>query len=188
MMTRAKTIIAGCVVVLLTMNVVPSPAQESPDLEQARAALERYQDPYVAVRDGYLSTVACVEWPDGGMGVHFINMGTVGPTPDPSKPQVLIYQPEGERLQLVAAEWFIPLATGVKERPVIFGQPFDGPMEGHEPLIPADLHHYDLHVWLWKSNPAGTFHATNPNVHCPANATYTLIDEPSPLVEHVTHE
>ena len=49
----------------------------------------------------------------------------------------------------------MPLATGVKERPQLFGRPFDGPMEGHHPLMPRDLHHYDLHVWLWKDNPAG---------------------------------
>ena len=30
-------------------------------------------------------------------------------------------------------------------------------MEGHEPLMPHGMHHYDLHVWLWKENPAGLF-------------------------------
>jgi hypothetical protein len=34
---------------------------------------------------------------------------------------------------------------------------FSGPMEGHEPLMPPGLHHYDLHVWLWKDNPEGIF-------------------------------
>jgi hypothetical protein len=28
--------------------------------------------------------------------------------------------------------------------------------------------HYDLHVWLYKHNPAGTFAMWNPRVHCPA--------------------
>lgn len=63
------------------------------------------------------------------------------PVPDPQRPQILIYEPVGDNLQLVAAEWFIPLATGIKERPSIFGQPFDGPMGGHHPLLPTDLHH-----------------------------------------------
>jgi hypothetical protein len=28
-------------------------------------------------------------------------------------------------------------------------------MVGHVPLMPEGLHHYDLHVWLWKANPLG---------------------------------
>src|SRR5262249_59487670 len=56
----------------------------SPELEKVRAALEKYQDPYAAVHDGYFSTVGCVHYPQpggagrvpypsGGMGVHFLN-------------------------------------------------------------------------------------------------------------------
>jgi hypothetical protein len=40
-------------------------------------------------------------------------------------------------------------------------------MEGHHPLMPGALHHYDLHVWLWKENPAGMFSPTNPGLKCP---------------------
>ncbi len=43
-------------------------------------------------------------------------------------------------------------------------------MEGHQPLMPVAVHHYDLHVWLWKANPAGIFSPTNPSVTCPAKA------------------
>jgi hypothetical protein len=157
----------------------------TPELLAERAALEKYRDPIVAVRDGYFSTLACVEYPDGGMGVHFLNVSLIGPTIDPAKPIVLIYEPVDDELKLAAAEWFVPLATGVKERPQIFGHPLDGPMEGHEPVQPAGLHHYDLHVWLWKPNPAGTFHNTNPDLKCPASGPYTLhLSEPKMLSEH----
>ena len=45
----------------------------------------------------------------GGMGVHFLNTALIGPTLDPTKPQVLIYEPVADnKLQLVAAEWFSP--------------------------------------------------------------------------------
>jgi hypothetical protein len=27
--------------------------------------------------------------------------------------------------------------------------------------------HYDLHAWVWKRNPAGTFAMWNPRVECP---------------------
>jgi hypothetical protein len=155
----------------------------SPELERVRDALAKYQDPVVAVRDGYFSTLGCVEYPDGGMGVHFLNPRLFGPVPDPLAPQILVYEPNAEgQLHLVAAEWFIPLATGVEGRPEIFGQPFNGPMEGHEPLIPKEVHHYDLHVWLFKENPAGLFNATNPDVNCVG--AYVIHEEPPPEVPH----
>ena len=87
---------------------VAIPAALSPDLDAARAALEKYQDPVLAVHDGYFSTVACVEYTKGGegsmdyvpggMGVHFINLQAIGPTLDPAKPQVLLYEPVGDKL------------------------------------------------------------------------------------------
>ena len=146
-------------------------------LNATRAALDKYKDPIVAVRDGYLSTLGCVEYPTGGghgameykpgaMGVHFINMQLIGPKLDSTKPQVLIYEPAGDKLRLVAAEWFVPTAVS-KTAPSIFGQKLQGPMEGHEPVMPAGLHHWDLHVWLWKDNPHGVFSATSNAVKCP---------------------
>ena len=148
------------------------------NLAATRAALDKYQDPIAAIRDGYFSTLGCVDYPKGGtgmgempykpggMGVHFLNAALIGPTLDSLKPQVLIYEPAGDRLRLVAAEWFVPTAVA-KEAPMIFGTRLDGPMEGHEPVIPAALHHWDLHVWLWKANPNGLMHATNSTVQCP---------------------
>jgi hypothetical protein len=162
---------------------MPAPALP-PQLAEVRDALRKYEDPVAAVRDGYFSTLGCVEYPEGGMGVHFLNPAHIGPTPDPFRPQILVYEPaDGGRLRLVAAEWFIPLATGVSERPSIFGRPFDGPMEGHEPLMPRELHHYDLHVWLFKENPAGLFHWTNPTVGCAGHA-YALMEQPTATVPH----
>jgi hypothetical protein len=164
----------------------------SADMEQVRAGLDKYQDPIVAIRDGYLSTLACVEYQrgqeghmqytPGGMGVHFLNLGAIGPKLDPAKPQVLIYEPVGDRLRLAAAEWFVPTQVAGGVRPTIFGQELQGPMEGHEPLQPKGLHHYDLHVWLWKENPAGMFSATNPAVKCPKRS-YSFTEKAPKIVE-----
>ena len=143
---------------IIAANAEPTPAE----IDAMREALSKYKDPYVAVRDLYLSTVGCVhydgmkmeghmDYPKGAMGIHFVNLTLQGP-PDPLKPNVLIYEPVDGKLKLVAAEWLVPLAA-VKERPSLFGQPFQGPMEGHEPLIPQGFHHYDLHAWLFKDNP-----------------------------------
>jgi len=56
-------------------------------------------------------------------------------------------------------------------------------MEGHEPLLPQNLHHYDLHVWLWKQNPAGLFSPTNPLVKC-SGYSYTIVEEAPHIVTH----
>ena len=157
-----------------------------PALDSVRASLEKYQDPIMAIHDGYFSTLGCiaidraggegeVPYRPGSMGVHFLNTGLISPTPDPAKPAILIYEPDGDKLRLVAAEWFIPLATGVKERPSLFGQPFDGPMAGHHPVMPASMTHYDLHVWLFKTNPYGMFSPTNPDVNC-ENYGYNVVE------------
>lgn len=163
-----------------------------PALAATRAALDRYQDPIAAVHDGYFSTLGCIEYSTagghgamayerGGMGVHFLNPALIGPTLDSLKPQVLIYEPTGagHKLRLVAAEWFVPTQVS-KDPPVIFGQTLQGPMEGHEPVLPVQLHHWDLHVWLWKSNPNGTFSPTNPEVRCARSGYGYSFDEKPP--------
>jgi hypothetical protein len=170
--------------VLLGLTAGPLAAQQptlSTELQSARTLLERYADPIAAVHDGFLSTVGCIEYPNGaaegtmqyaagGMGVHFLNLQNIGPRLDPARPQVLIYQPVGDKLVLVAAEWFMPAELVAGDPPKIFGQALQGPMEGHKPLMPPGLHHYDLHVWLWKENPEGVFSPTNPAVRCPPGA------------------
>jgi hypothetical protein len=157
----------------------------APELQAAKTALAKYADPLAAVRDGYFSTVACIdfphgakegtlEYPPGAMGVHFLNPANIGPKLDPAKPQVLIYEPVGGKLVLAAAEWLMPVAASGGKAPTIFGQTLAGPMEGHEPIMPASMTHYDLHVWLWKNNPKGMFTSTNSAVKCSHGAPYTF--------------
>jgi len=190
--TQSLTLVATGLLVSSVFAAVHAQAQVPAGLDSARAALAKYANPILAVHDGYFSTLGCVELPHGGhmgsmaygpggMGVHFLNLGAIGPQLDPMKPQVLIYEPVGDSLRLVAAEWFVPTAIQ-KERPQIFGRGLDGPMAGHEPLIPEAMHHWDLHVWLWKENPAGVFSPTNPNIKCPAKG-YTLHLEEPKMVE-----
>ena len=157
----------------------------TPELQAAKTALAKYSDPFIAIRDGYFSTLGCVDfptgavdgpitYPPGAMGVHFLNLANIGPVLDPAKPQVLIYEPVGDKLVLAAAEWFMPVAAAGGKAPMIFGQTLAGPMDGHEPIMPAALRHYDLHVWLWKDNPKGLFTSTNTAVKCTPGASYTL--------------
>jgi hypothetical protein len=195
---RSVRIAAGCLPLLVAAAPRTSHAQNatlSPALQEVRKGLEKYNDVIVAVHDGYLSTVGCVEYPKGaaegsmqyapgGMGVHFINPGFIGPTLDATKPQVLIYEPVGDKLRLVAAEWFVPTQLAPDKAPSIFGKELQGPMEGHKPLMPAELHHWDLHVWLWKTNPEGVFSPTNPAVKCPKGGYSFAEDAPKMVHPH----
>src|SRR3954464_12137903 len=149
-MRFAKSVYALAAMLILACGVMPRPAeaqdQNKSQIDALRKSLEKYQDYKVAVRDLYLSTVACVHYAGekiadhmvyakGAMGVHFVNLTVKGP-PDPMKPNVLIYEPVGNQLKLVAVEWLVPYTSDSKEAPTLFGQTFMGPMEGHEPLIP----------------------------------------------------
>jgi hypothetical protein len=178
LLARSALLASSALLMCATAVAAQALPAVSPELEQARAALDKYRDPVVAVHDGYFSSVGCIEYPHGGhegtmpyapggMGVHFLNLQLVSQTLDPARPQVLIYEPDGDKLRLAAAEWFVPVGAAGGTRPAIFGRELEGPMEGHHPLMPEGLHHYDLHVWLWKANPAGVFAATNPAVKCP---------------------
>lgn len=88
---------------------------------------------------------------------------------------------DGFTFELIAAEWFqtligpngpifveadlagVDLASFESSRPRMFQQPFNGPMWGHECGQPL---HFDMHVWLWRENPAGIFDDFNRNVQC----------------------
>ena len=186
----------SALVVLLALagtTLRPNAAEEryQAQIDALRKSMEKYKDYKVAVRDLYLSTVGCVHYsgekmaghmhyPKGAMGVHFVNL-TIRGAPDPMKPNILIYEPVGKDLRLVAVEWLVPLTAKTRKRPSLFGKPFDGPMEGHEPLIPKQYVHYDLHAWLFKDNPFGMFTPTNPNVSCDGY-DFSLLEMPTKLM------
>jgi hypothetical protein len=184
--TRGRFWFAPVVALAVLSFFLPTSSQaQAPDLAAAKAALAKYSDPLMAIKDGYFSTLACidfptgakdgpVEYPPGAMGVHFLNPANIGPNLDPAKPQVLLYEPVGDKLVLTGAEWFMPEAAAGGKAPSIFGQTLAGPMDGHEPIMPASLRHYDLHVWFYKDNPKGMFTSTNAAVKCTPGATYTI--------------
>ncbi|WP_336921026.1 hypothetical protein [Aquipuribacter sp. SD81] len=137
------------------------------ELARMRRDLARYTDVEVALADGYVPVSPCEVSDAGGMGVHYLNPALVGST-DPAAPGVLLYEPTADGgARLLGAEWFVPDAdqdtSTDEDRPSLLGRPFDGPMLGHGPGMPV---HYDLHVWLYETNPAGVFAPWNPRVDC----------------------
>src|SRR5262245_21430209 len=192
---------------VLTIGIIAAPVASQAQAKQqgktaggnaaaiaaVKAALDKYKDPMAAVRDGYFSTVGCVDFPGGGsehgsmeykpgaMGVHFLKPALIGPPLDSTKPQVLLYENVGDKLVLTGAEYFVPTEVS-KTPPSILGHQLMGPMEGHAPIMPPELHHWDLHVWLYKDNPNGMFSPTNSAVKCPKGA-YSFADAPPKMVK-----
>ena len=137
-------------------------------LAALKKSLALYRDVRAAEADGFIPVSGCEESDEGGMGVHYLNPARAAQAPDAAKPAILLYAPEGDgTMRLLGAEWFQADADQDvhtdADRPTLFGQPFDGPMPGHNPMMPV---HYDLHVWLYDSNPAGVFAPWNSSVHC----------------------
>jgi len=134
-------------------------------LQAARAATARFNSFDQALAAGYVFGGPCRP----GDGGHYPNPALVAdPALDVERPELLLYAPKpGGGLKLVGLEYFKAdadqnLATD-SDRPSLFGVPFDGPMPGHAPGQPI---HYDLHVFLYESNPGGMFVLPNPNVTC----------------------
>jgi hypothetical protein len=134
------------------------------------AATGRFRDVKRAVAAGYRPTKDCVP----GMGFHYTKPALARDTNiDPTLPETLVYTAApGGSVRLSALEYFRADADGniktAGDRPTLFGHPFDGPMAGHplppgQPLMPV---HYDLHVWLYQTNPSGELTADNPKINC----------------------
>ena len=133
-----------------------------------RRSLGAYHDVEVARAHGYVPASGCEESEAGAMGLHYLNPRLASQPVDPEHPAILLYHPtETGELRLVGAEWFQADADQDLDtdgdRPSLWGHPFDGPMPGHGPAMPV---HYDLHVWLFDSNPAGVFAPWNPSLSC----------------------
>jgi len=137
-----------------------------------RDATRRFQDPAVALAEGYVPTFGCVSGSsEGQMGVHFVNMRLVGDNVlDPANPEILLYEPlSNNRYRLTGADYLVLAA------------PWNAANQGNPPQLMGQLFHlfespnrfglpefYTLHVWAWKDNPQGTFANWNPNVSCDA--------------------
>lgn len=152
-------------------------------LQTALAVSNKYRDVKVAEAEGYAPASPCESSEDGTMGIHYVHPDKIAAPPDVANPPILVYLPTPDGLQLVAVEYFQAVIQDGEpyfgsenepprpqslpdRRPELFeGQPFDGPMPGHNPDMPW---HYDQHVWLYAHNPDGLFAMWNPAIECPA--------------------
>ena len=166
----ASAVIAPLASHSLAQAGYPTPHASKPGttlVEEVRRATASFQDVKNAQAAGYALFHGCVSGPDGGaMGLHFVNGDLVGDGKlDATRPEALLYEMHGGRMQLVAVEYLVFADAWDKANtmpPTLMGQVFNYYGSPNRYRLPAN---YALHVWL-KSNPNGTFADWNPKVSC----------------------
>lgn len=133
-----------------------------------RQSTAPFRNVQAALGAGYALSSGCVSGPEeGAMGIHYGNAGLIEDgTLDPAKPEVLVYEPRGRQLQLVAVEYIVLAEqwdAANDHPPILHGQHFHFVGAPNRSGLPA---YYELHVWAWKGNPNGTFADWNPRVRC----------------------
>jgi len=158
-------------------------------IERIRETMSIYSDVAKAQAAGYTvwspdplaAGATCPSSADGKMGYHLVNVSLRGAATnpqagdavlDPNKPEMLLYEKRADgTMALVGVEWLVFKAAWEREKgvgaapPTVLGVPV--PLSEHTfaaggPLIP----HYELHAWVFKTNPRGTFEPYHPNVTC----------------------
>jgi hypothetical protein len=171
-MTNMDRVLVGLAAVSLAScasgHVATHQAATSPLAQEVRRATERYQDVAVATTAGYAPFLGCVTGPNGSaMGIHYVNSALVGDgTLDATRPEALMYEPRGGKLELVGVEFIVIAAAwdaANKTPPTLMGQLFHYNSSPNRYGIPA---FYALHVWAWRHNPDGVFADWNARVSC----------------------
>jgi len=150
----AGTVMAGC-------KSVTDPHEG--DLTLLRSATQSFTDITTAAAAGYTAPITgCMSDPTlGGMGFHVGNPDRINGTVELERPEVLLYEPQpGGARVLVAVEYIVPFdAWTASAPPVLMGQSF---------RRNEQFGVWALHVWLYRTNPAGIFADWNPRVSCAA--------------------
>jgi hypothetical protein len=114
------------------------------------------------VAAGYPATVAdCLADSEyGAMGYHHVNRAYVDKTLDVEHPEILLYERMADgSYALNGVEFIVPYrlwpADSVAPR-----------IMGRELQKSDDLKLWYMHMWVWKSNPAGLFANWNPTAAC----------------------
>jgi hypothetical protein len=147
---------------LFAIMVSPAAANQS-DLSTVRLATASFHDLDKAMKAGYAPLLACFDQAGvGGMGQHYVNLSLLNSSVDVAQPEALVYEVDGNRLQLVAVEYIIPQSAWTSSQPPsLLGRSF---------TRNDALGLWVLHAWIWKPNPDGIFANYNPSVRmCPGH-------------------
>lgn len=134
---------------------------EVTDLDRLRDATTTFQTFSSAVAAGYSEQITSCWYhgTQGAMGYHQGNVGLIDATPELTKPEALMYEPQANgSLKLVGVEYIVPVSEWTASAPpTLHGRTFSRN---------DALGLYTLHVWLWKENPSGIYADWNPAVSC----------------------
>jgi len=158
-------------------------------LAQIRQLTATYHDLDAATAAGYTvwspnpfaPNATCPSSAEGNMGYHLVNVplrgGAANPAAgdaviDPLHPEMLLYEKRADGdMHLVGVEYIVFKAAWDRVHgagaaaPTVFGQPLL--YSNHTfPGNPDPIPHYELHVWIFTSNPLGMFYPWNPTVTC----------------------
>ena len=167
----ALVVVAGLLVTALAGAV--GAAGRSDELAAVRAATARFHDFAAADAAGYGLFYVCTDEAGlGAMGQHYVNGGLVGDTVlDPAAPEAIMYEPlPGGGQRLIGVEWVVFQQAwedaGNAGAPSLFGRSLKLVPSPNRYGIPS---FFQLHAWVWKPNPAGTYQDWNPRVSCRGN-------------------
>ena len=160
------------------------------ELARVRRATARFHDIDQAMAAGYTvwspdpfaAGATCPSGPTGQMGYHLVKPALRGSPANPGaadadltilEPEMLLYEkrPDGS-LHLVGVEYLVFTAAWERVHgagaagPQLFGRPVPASSHSFPPITTDPVAHYELHVWLWTSNPLGMFDHFNPTVSC----------------------
>jgi hypothetical protein len=143
---------------------------EGRNLTDVRAATAPLANLDVAMAAGYGKVKGCAQNPGtGAMGQHYVKGDLVAdPALNPLRPEALVFEPRGDgSYRLVAVEYIVIKADWEKANGATVPRLYDKPLELVTAPNPYELpDFYELHLWLWKSNPLGLFADWNPRVSC----------------------
>jgi hypothetical protein len=155
---------ALAVLVPLSLLVAPvTQASSQASLADVRQATAKFHDVVAAEHANYHRLLPCFDLPGtGGMGQHYVNTDLLDGAVTPGQPEAMVYEVDGDRLELVAVEYIIPLSAWQSAaKPTLFGRDF---------TRIDSLGLWALHAWIWRPNPNGIFQNYNPSVRmCPGH-------------------
>ena len=160
----ARFAISGIALVALSASgAQASNGTDETAVAGVRQATAPFHDLDKAGHAQYSRLLDCFDLPGvGGMGQHYADTSRFDATIEPNRPEALVYEIDGNRLQLVAVEYIVPWTAWVPSTPPqLFGQDFTSV---------TSLHIWALHAWIWRPNPLGMFANYNPRVGlCPGH-------------------
>lgn len=155
---RSAALVAGLVATTLATALIATPASGSEaQFSGVRHATASLHTVAKAEAAGYEKFLPCFDSPGvGGMGQHYADLGSIDGTVAATHPEVLVFEPKGDRVQLVAVEYVVPQAAWTGSgAPELFGEHF------HRN---DTLGIWALHAWIWRPNPGGMHADFNPKV------------------------